>query len=116
RPGPGPANGPEAKGGDSGLPLEAARRGEPFMSRRLWIAGGAAALLGATVTVAALSRSSGSDEPKTRLPPATAKVTKATLVETKTVAGTLGYGGTIPVGATRAGTLTCIAPAGSTLV
>ncbi len=50
-----------------------------------------------------------------KLPPATAEVTRMTLVETKTVSGTLGYGGTVPVGAVGAGTLTWMAPVGSTV-
>jgi multidrug efflux system membrane fusion protein len=85
------------------------------MSRRLWIAAAAAAVLGGMVAVAVLSRGSGPDEPTAKLPPATAEVTKTTLVETKTVSGTLGYGDPVPVGATGTGTLTWIAPAGSTV-
>lgn len=50
-----------------------------------------------------------------KLPPATAKVTRTTLVETKTVAGTLGYGEEVPVDAAGQGTLTWIAATGSTV-
>jgi len=50
---------------------------------------------------------------KPALPPATAEVTRTTLVETKTLPGTLGYGDPVPINATGAGTLTWIAPAGS---
>jgi peptidoglycan hydrolase-like protein with peptidoglycan-binding domain len=50
-----------------------------------------------------------------KLPPATAAVTRMTLVETKTVSGTLGYGETVPVGAVGAGTVTWIAAVGSTV-
>jgi peptidoglycan hydrolase-like protein with peptidoglycan-binding domain len=85
------------------------------MIRRLWIAGVAVVVLGGSIAIAAMARGSGSDEPKTKLPPATAKVTKTTLVETKTVAGTLGYGDPVPVDATATGTLTWIASVDSTV-
>jgi hypothetical protein len=49
------------------------------------------------------------------LPPATAKVARTTLVDTKTVSGTLGYGDAVPVSAVGTGTLTWIAPEGSTV-
>jgi peptidoglycan hydrolase-like protein with peptidoglycan-binding domain len=49
------------------------------------------------------------------LPPATADVTRTTLVETKTVSGTLGYGAPVLIRAAAAerGTLTWIAPVGA---
>jgi peptidoglycan hydrolase-like protein with peptidoglycan-binding domain len=50
-----------------------------------------------------------------KLPPATADVTRTTLVETKTLTGTLGYGDPVPVGAVGEGTLTWIAAVGSTV-
>jgi hypothetical protein len=50
------------------------------------------------------------------LPPATAKVTRTTLVETKRVSGTLGYGDLVPISATGPGTITWIAPVGSTVI
>jgi hypothetical protein len=50
-----------------------------------------------------------------KLPPATADVTRMTLVETKTLAGTLGYGAPVPVDAVGQGTLTWIAAVGSTV-
>src|SRR5207247_212265 len=50
-----------------------------------------------------------------KLPPATAKVTRTTLVETKRVSGTLGYGDPVPVSATGVGTLTWVAPVGATV-
>lgn len=50
-----------------------------------------------------------------KLPPATAEVIRTTLVETKTVAGTLGYGEEVPVDAAGQGTLTWIAATGSTV-
>ena len=48
-------------------------------------------------------------------PPATAEVTRTTLVETKTVTGTLGYGDPVPLGAAGEGMLTWIAARGSTV-
>jgi peptidoglycan hydrolase-like protein with peptidoglycan-binding domain len=83
--------------------------------RKLWIAGAAVAVLGTAVAVAVMSRDSGPDETRARLPPATARVVKTTLVEAKTVAGTLGYGDPVPVQAAGTGTITWIAPAGSTV-
>lgn len=56
------------------------------------------------------------DRPADRhLPPATAKVTRQTLVDTQTQTGTLGYGGTRTVSAKLAGTLTALAATGSTI-
>lgn len=54
------------------------------------------------------------------LPPATVPVARTTLVETRTVAGTLDYGEPVPIsltgtGTPGSGTLTWIAPAGSTV-
>jgi hypothetical protein len=49
------------------------------------------------------------------MPPATAKVARTTLVETRTVSGTLGYGAQSPISVGGAGTLTWMAPVGSTV-
>jgi peptidoglycan hydrolase-like protein with peptidoglycan-binding domain len=79
---------------------------------------GAAAivLLGGAAGGAVLSRGSAAESGReTRLPPATAEVTRTTLVETKTVPGTLGYGEEVPVDASGQGTLTWIAATGSTV-
>ena len=43
--------------------------------------------------------SAASSGTQAKLPPATAEVTRMTLVETKTLTGTLGYGDPVPVGA-----------------
>jgi len=48
-------------------------------------------------------------------PPATAQITRTTLVETRTEAGTLGYGDPVAVRASGTGTLTWIAAEGSTV-
>jgi peptidoglycan hydrolase-like protein with peptidoglycan-binding domain len=87
------------------------------MKRTLVISAGVALVLaGGVGGRARLSRGSddgSASEPK--LPAANAEVTRTTLVETKTVAGTLGYGETVPVGATSQGTVTSIAAIGSTV-
>src|SRR5690606_33099634 len=49
------------------------------------------------------------------LPPATAPITRTTLVEAQTESGTLGYGDLVPVRASGTGTLTWIAAEGSTV-
>jgi len=72
--------------------------------------------VGGAAAKAALSRGSDAGSGRAaRLPPATAEVTRTTLVETKTVSGTLGYGDAVPVDAAGQGTLTWIAPTGSTV-
>jgi membrane fusion protein, multidrug efflux system len=87
------------------------------MRPKLLITGAAVVLLGGTVAGVALAWGSAAKQPPATpaLPPATAKVTRTTLVETKTVSGTLGYGEAVPVGAAQTGTLTWIAPVGSTV-
>ncbi len=85
------------------------------MKRKLLITGAAAVILGGAVAGALLARGSAPAEPSAKLPPATAKVIRTTLVETKTVSGTLGYGDPVPISATGTGTLTWIAPVGSTV-
>ena len=76
-----------------------------------------AALVLAVASAGAVSSrgSLGESESQVRLPPATAEVTRTTLVETKTVSGTLGYGEEVPVDAAGQGTLTWIAAVGSTV-
>jgi Putative peptidoglycan binding domain len=87
------------------------------MRPKLLITGAAVVILGGTVAGLALAWGSAAKEPAAdpALPPATAKVTRTTLVETKKVSGTLGYGDAVPVGAAQTGTLTWIAPEGSTV-
>jgi len=85
------------------------------MRRRLLITGAAVVVVGGAVTGLVLTRGSAGNEPAANpaLPPATAEVTRTTLVETKTVPGTLGYGDPIPISAVGGGTVTWIAPVGS---
>jgi Putative peptidoglycan binding domain len=88
------------------------------MRRKLAITAVAVAVLMAGGLAARALLPWGSAAPagsQAKLPPATAEVTRTTLVETKTVSGTLGYGETVPVGAAGEGTLTWIAPIGSTV-
>jgi membrane fusion protein, multidrug efflux system len=87
------------------------------MRRKLLVAGAAVAILGGAVAGVLLTRSSGGNDgpANPELPPATAKVIRTNLVETKTVSGTLGYGDPIPMRAAETGTITRIAPVGSTV-
>jgi peptidoglycan hydrolase-like protein with peptidoglycan-binding domain len=87
------------------------------MRRKLLIAAATTALLSGAVVGLVLAFGSAAEEPAadSSLPPATAKVRRTTLVETKTVPGTLGYGEPVPVNATGPGVLTWIAPVGSTV-
>ena len=87
------------------------------MRRRPLITGAAVVILGGAVAGFVLARGAGGEDPaaSSALPPATAKVTRTTLVETTTVPGTLGYGDPVPVSAAERGTLTWIAPGGSTV-
>jgi hypothetical protein len=85
------------------------------MRRKLLITGAAVVLVGGAVGGFVLAWGSAGKEPaaSTGLPPATARVIRTTLVETKTVSGTLGYGDPVPIRAGGGGTLTWIAPVGS---
>jgi hypothetical protein len=87
------------------------------MRPKLLITGAAVVLLGGTVAGVALAWGSAAKQPPANpaLPPATAKVTRTALVETKKVSGTLGYGDAVPVSAAQTGTLTWIAPEGPTV-
>lgn len=85
------------------------------MRRKLLITGAVAVILGVSIGGAELARGSAPKKPTARLPAATAKVIRTTLVETKTVPGTLGYGDRVPIRATETGTLTWMAPVGSTV-
>jgi membrane fusion protein, multidrug efflux system len=87
------------------------------MRRKLLISAVAVVILGGVIAGFTLARGSGGKEPAANpaLPPATAKITRTTLVETKTMSGTLGYGDPVPIRAAERGTLTWIAPAGSTV-
>jgi peptidoglycan hydrolase-like protein with peptidoglycan-binding domain len=82
------------------------------------IIGAAAVVLGGVVAGSVLlapGPAAGQRAANPALPPATAQVTRTTLVETRTVGGTLGYGDPISVRANGSGTLTWIAPAGATV-
>lgn len=90
------------------------------MLQKIAIAGVVVVLVGGAITT--LARPFGPEasraEASSRLPPATAEVTRATLVETKSVTGTLGFGEATPVRAiieAGAGLLTWLAPEGSTV-
>jgi hypothetical protein len=87
------------------------------MRPKLLITGAAVVILGGVVAGLALVWGSAAKQPPANpgLPPATAKVTRTTLVDTKKVPGTLGYGDPVPVSTAQAGTLTWIAPVGSTV-
>ncbi len=83
--------------------------------RRTLLITGAVVLLGAAAAGFVLARGSAGSTPAANrgLPPATAQVTRTTLVETTTVPGTLGYGDPVPISTAESGTITWIAPAGS---
>jgi peptidoglycan hydrolase-like protein with peptidoglycan-binding domain len=87
------------------------------MKRKLLLGGAAALVLGGAITgfVLALGSSASGRQVDASLPPATATVRRTTLVETKTVQGTLGYGEPVPLGASGRGILTWIAPVGATV-
>ncbi|MEV4573315.1 peptidoglycan-binding protein [Nonomuraea jabiensis] len=78
---------------------------------------GGAALLAAAVAAAAVGfggKGTGTAA-ATRTPPATAKVTRTTLTETRTVDGTLGYGDTLTVTGKSQGTITWLPGEGTTI-
>src|SRR5262249_7729940 len=78
---------------------------------------GGAALLAAAVAAAAVGFGGNGTGTAvaTRTPPATAKVTRTTLTETKTVDGTLGYGDPMTVSGRSHGTITRLPREGSTI-
>ncbi|WP_211369932.1 peptidoglycan-binding domain-containing protein [Nonomuraea turkmeniaca] len=78
---------------------------------------GGAALLAAAVAAAAVGFGGNGTGTAAagRTPPATAKVTRTTLTETKTVDGSLGYGDTVTVAAQSQGTITWLPGEGSTV-
>ncbi|MFI6601917.1 peptidoglycan-binding protein [Nonomuraea sp. NPDC050536] len=78
---------------------------------------GGAALLAAAVAAAAIGfggKGTGTAA-AARTPPATAKVTKTTLTETKTVDGTLGYGNTQTISAAAQGVITWLPAEGAVI-
>jgi len=88
------------------------------MRRRTLVGGAAAAAVvvsGATAAVVGLSGQQPSEAAQSDLPAETAEITKTTLRDTVTVEGTLGYGDVVPVNAGGKGTVTWLAPVGSTV-
>ncbi len=87
------------------------------MSRKLLATAAAVIVIGGAAGGLVLAWRSTADRPPAgpALPPASAEVTRTTLVDTKTVSGTLGYGDPTPISAVGTGTLTWIAPVGSTV-
>jgi len=85
------------------------------MRRKLVFTGAAVVIVGGAVAGVLLARGSTPEKEKATLPAATAKVIRTTLVDTKVVVGTLGYGDPEPIRAAQRGTLTWIAPVGSTV-
>jgi peptidoglycan hydrolase-like protein with peptidoglycan-binding domain len=85
--------------------------------RRLLVAGGGLVILAVAVGALVLALPPGRIQPAAEPAslPATAAVIRTTLVETRRVPGTLGYGAAAPISATGSGTLTWIAPVGSTV-
>ena len=89
------------------------------MRRRAWPAlVGVAAVLAAGATAAARGFGGGNDATgpaRGTLPPATATVSRQTLVDTRTESGTLGYGETTAVKGRLAGTVTGVPAPGTTI-
>jgi len=86
------------------------------LNRKVLFAGTAGVILGGVVVgvmLLAWGSTAKQTAAKAPLPPATAEVTRTTLVETKKVSGTLSYGDPLFVNATMPGMLTWIAPVGS---
>jgi len=85
--------------------------------RKVLVVGAAVVILGGMVALSAMGflLAAKRPSPARGSPPATAQVTRTTLAETRTVLGTLGYGDPTPMRATGTGTLTWIAPVGSTV-
>src|SRR5262245_49439177 len=87
------------------------------MTRRLLISGVVVVILGAAIAGYVLVSGSGGtgSAAGVGLPPATATVVRTTPVDTKTASGLLGYGDPVPIRAGLRGTLTWIAPVGSSV-
>ncbi|MEW9528688.1 peptidoglycan-binding protein [Microbispora sp. NPDC049125] len=99
-------------------PVEEPRAPRPRRRGRggaLAVAGGAA-LLAVAAAAAAIGVGGDTGTPAVqRTPPATAKVTRTTLTETKTVDGTLGHGAVATLTGRGQGTITWLPSAGSTI-
>lgn len=86
---------------------------------RFAILGAAVVSLGGAIVGSGLLTSepaAGQPVANPALPPATAQISRTTLVETRTEPGRLGYGDPVPVRASGTGTLTWIAAEGSTVM
>lgn len=87
--------------------------------RRIRAAVGTGVALAVLAAVAVAGRGFGGTDPQrpaaSNLPPATAKISRATLVQTERVSGTLGYGAATPLNARTAAahTITWLPPIGS---
>jgi multidrug efflux system membrane fusion protein len=79
------------------------------------VIGAVVIIFGGAIAVTGLVWASAAKRPAPErgLPPATAQVTRTTLVESRTISGTLGYGDPTPIRPTGTGTLTWIASVGS---
>jgi peptidoglycan hydrolase-like protein with peptidoglycan-binding domain len=92
-----------------------ARRRRQLARRTAVTAAGvvAAGSVAVAATGFGLSTGGGQSEGRSDLPPATAKVSRQTLVDRQTETGDLGYGDTTTVSGRLSGTLTGLAPTGS---
>jgi peptidoglycan hydrolase-like protein with peptidoglycan-binding domain len=90
---------------------------EPRRRPGRWLLAGlvVVALAGAGATALELRRAPAAQRSGADLPPATAPVTRQTLLDTQDEPGTLGYGAAYPVDGVPAGTLTWIAADGVTV-
>lgn len=85
--------------------------------RRLLLLGAPTLLIGGLAVGALLGWGSSAQQPAATpaLPPATATVSRTTLVETRTVPGTLGHGESVPLSSALSGTLTWLPPIGAVI-
>jgi multidrug efflux system membrane fusion protein len=96
---------------------ESAVRQEKPRRRRRWTIAAAGLLVAAVAPPAATIGRGARDagEQRRQPPPATARVTRLTLVEEQTLKGSLGYGEALPLSGRLPGTLTWLPPVGAVL-